>query len=776
MSKTKKKSYNVEYSKLGFKKWLLYLLFLSVLAYFSPFIIRYFLKGTINIGSDKNLAIRLISFLVFLCFWCSELTRKMRYANKKMMRGKEMGTARFEDVEEFSTKMQNTSNPNCNMIFSMNGKKSLDSKATLLNNNTLVVGGSGAGKTAGFIAVNLLQNYGCNIITDPKGDTARDFGKALEMKGRVVKKLDLTEMQYSMQYNPFKYVRKLDELGELVDNIIQNTTDPDAKGGDPFWENAESMFDKFLFFYTYECCPCDYYKYTTYKINNDSILIDLDEELPNMKDEIMADAKFGNRVKLYKTPMKDKNGNIMRLNQTFRTVLTLLGEAEIKDRGASDLDCRVLMYKEQLKAKGVIPDTNKTISNYNKTMRGASDTVRSIVISSNARFDKFANEDLFRILDDDELDLESIFTGKIAGKKEIVHTDLFLVIPDDKSTYNFIVGMLYTQLFQIGYQVARENNGKCPMSVGLWMDEFANIKMPSDFKKILATCRSRDIFIVIIIQALSQLKTLYPQEEWEEVVGNCDSFLYLGGNEQGSHKYVSEILGKMTIDKESSSDSLGKQGSHSLSNDVLGRELMTDAEVSMLPNNECIFRVRGHYPVRDKKCYWFLMEEYNYIKKLDKWNIKIKAKKEELFNTNNYIFIENEEEYQKENNCKINTFLFSDLCNSKEKLLEKETKRNQEYEEKGKEKLEELDIENEIKKLLEYEKTLDEKIQKKEKVENEINIKSLIYNMDFSEEQFKIIQYAIDNNVKYEDFLKFANPNKSVTQMKFILDDILKNN
>lgn len=786
---SKKKSYNIERKILNVPLWVAGFIVLAILCYFFP-IILYDRVAFLQKFEIKQ--IRAVMCYLTLLIYLFSLADAILRSGKKFMRGREMGTSRFEDVEDFTEKLENKNNPNCNMILSMSGKKSLDSKQTLLNNNTLCVGGSGAGKTAGFIATNLLQNFGSNIITDPKGDTVRDFGVALEKQGRIVKKLDLTVMKDSLQFNPFPYMKEENQVDELVDNIIANTTDPDAGKGDAFWENAESMFDKFLFFYVWQECPQPFYKYTTYKLNFDSELVDVDKELSHIKDELLSDDRFVTKtqtrdrkitqsiVPIYRTPIKDKDGNQLTLSQSFRSVLTLLNEAEIKDRGASDLDVRMLFLREKIASEGKIADNNKCLMNYNKTMRGAADTVRSIVISANARFDKFHNEELLRILDDDEMELESLFTGKIGDKKADI--DLFLVIPDDKSTYNFVIGMLYTLLFQIGYEVARNNNGKCPQPVGMWLDEFANIKMPKDFEKILATCRSREIYLVIILQSIAQLKTLYPNEQYEGIIGNCDTFLYLGGNEQGSHKYISEIMGKMTIDKQSQSTSLGKQGGSSLSDDVLGRELMDPTEVRMLPNSECLFIVRGHYPVRDKKCYWFKMKEYDYIKKLDKWNTNIQVKKvgdrlvtlkgNDLINDKGIIFgkealnFENENENIKFITCSLRQYLFnndSDFLNKNSKKLDENLN-----------KVSQINVNEVIDFAIKREQDFDKKIKKAIRKKDNNKIMSLIYSQKLTDGQFEIIKQAIDDNFSPEDIEIFAKEGMGEAQTRFLYEQIKK--
>ena len=206
---------------------------------------------------------------------------------------------------------------------------------------------------------------------------------------------------------------------------------------------------------------------------------------------------------------------------------------------------------------------------------------------------------------------------KQKGKQENVKkngktkSNLFIIIPDDDDTFNFVPGMVYTLLFQELYRQARFFGGKLPMDVGFWLDEMANIKMPNNFDKILATCRSRGVYCVPILQSLAQLKTLFADGAWEGIVGNCDTFIYLGGSEASTYEYVSKLLGKWTIDKRTSGESKGTSGSYSENYDVLGRELMLEYELRLLPDDECIIFVRGENPIRDKK--WFPWEHEAYL-------------------------------------------------------------------------------------------------------------------------------------------------------------------
>ena len=223
---------------------------------------------------------------------------------------------------------------------------------------------------------------------------------------------------------------------------------------------------------------------------------------------------------------------------------------------------------------------------------GSGKTLKSIQITLISHLEKFNLTSLVGITQTDEMEL-----GEIGERK----TAVFAVIPDSDSSYNFIVGMLYTQLFQQLYRKADfEHGGRLPVHVHFVMDEFANVALPDDFDKLLATMRSREISVSIILQNLAQLKALF-DKQWESIVGNCDTFLYLGGNEQSTHEYVSKLLGKQTIDTNTYGQSKGRSGSYTTNFQTAGRELMTPDEVRMLDNRYALLFIRGERPVKDLK-------------------------------------------------------------------------------------------------------------------------------------------------------------------------------
>lgn len=229
---------------------------------------------------------------------------------------------------------------------------------------------------------------------------------------------------------------------------------------------------------------------------------------------------------------------------------------------------------------------------YRNYRSGSGKTLKSIQITLVSRLEKFNLDSLASMTRTDEMELWSL------GEKK---TAIFAVIPDNDSSFNFIVGLLYTQLFQqLYYQADVVHGGRLPIHVHFVMDEFANVALPDEFDKLLATMRSREISVSIIIQNLAQLKTLF-EKQWESIVGNCDEFIYLGGNEQSTHEYVSKLLGKETIDTNTYGQSKGRNGSYSTNWQIAGRELLMPEEVRMLDNRYSLVFIRGERPVRDFK-------------------------------------------------------------------------------------------------------------------------------------------------------------------------------
>lgn len=274
--------------------------------------------------------------------------------------------------------------------------------------------------------------------------------------------------------------------------------------------------------------------------------------------------------------------------QNFPMVMDLLSAAEVHEEDEEytsildDMFSRLAMEE---------PD-NLAVKQYSIFKLAAGKTAKSILVSLGVRLEKYNLPQIAAISQIDELDLASLGEKKVA---------LFAVIPDNDSSLNFIVGMMYTQLFQeLYYSADRIHNGRLPVHVHCVMDEFANVALPDEFDKLLATMRSREISVSIIIQNIAQLKALF-DKQWESIIGNCDEFLYLGGNEDSTHELVSKKLGKETISADSYTESKGRNGSYSKNTSLTGRNLMLPEEVRLLDNRYALLFVRGENAVMDEK-------------------------------------------------------------------------------------------------------------------------------------------------------------------------------
>ena len=282
---------------------------------------------------------------------------------------------------------------------------------------------------------------------------------------------------------------------------------------------------------------------------------------------------------LHEAPLEEQN---------FAMIMEMLGSAQVKEED-EDYESPLDILFDRLEMRD--PDSI-AVKQYHIYKQAAGKTAKSILISVGVRLAAFNLPQIAKLTNTDELDLSNMGERKVA---------LFCCIPDADTSLNYLVGMIYSQLFQTLYYMAdRVHGGALPVPVNCIMDEFPNVSLPNEFEKILATCRSRSIYCSIIIQNMSQLKALF-KDSWESLVGNCDEFLYLGGNEKETHKYVSELLGKETIDTNTYGQTKGKSGSYSTNFQQSGRELLQPDEVRMLDNQNALLFIRGERPILDAK-------------------------------------------------------------------------------------------------------------------------------------------------------------------------------
>ena len=449
------------------------------------------------------------------------------YNRKNYRRNEEYGSAKWANNKAVNKKYAEKDYYS-NKILSQNVRIGLDGRRHRRNLNTLVIGGSGAGKTRFFGKPNLMQCNTSFVVLDPKGEQLRDVGNLLEKEGYVIKVVDLINMNRSHCYNPFRYIK--DDKDVL--NLIRNTTPKGSQTNDPFWEKSETALLEALCLYL-----------------------------------------------LHEAPEEEQN---------FTMVMEMIAAAEVKED-----DEEYQSPLDELFERLEIRNPNSlALKQYKIYKQAAGKTAKSILISVGVRLSAFNLESIASLTATDELELD------LVGERK---TAIFAVIPDNDSTFNFLIGMLYTQLFQmLYYQADIVHGGALPIPVHFLMDEFANVALPDEFDKLLSTMRSRLIFVSIIIQNLAQIKGLY-KDSWESTVGNCDTLYYLGGNEQSTHKFMSEYLGKETLDTNTYGKSSGRSGNYSTNYQQAGRELLTPDEVRLLDNDYGLLFIRGERPVFDKK-------------------------------------------------------------------------------------------------------------------------------------------------------------------------------
>lgn len=446
-------------------------------------------------------------------------------------RREEHGSAKWGNARQVNRKYVNKEKY-YNKILTQNVSIGFDGRKHRRNLNTLVCGGSGAGKTRFYAKPNIMNANTSFVVLDPKGELLRDTGNLLKEKGYDIKVIDLINMEKSHCYNPFVYLKDDNDVQRMVTNLFKNTTPKNSSSSDPFWDQAAMMLLMALVLYLHHEAPED------------------EQNFPMVMEMIRA-------------------GEVREDSEDFQSPLDILFE-RLEDENPEHI----------------------AIKYYKNYRSGSGKTLKSIQITLVSRLEKFNLETLASITQTDEMELNTL------GEKK---TAIFAVIPDNDSSFNFIVGMLYTQLFQqLYYSADRVHSGRLPIHVHFVMDEFANVALPDEFDKLLATMRSREISVSIIIQNMAQLKALF-EKQWESIVGNCDEFVYLGGNEQSTHEYVSKLLGKETIDTNTYGQSHGRNGSYSTNWQMAGRELMTPDEVRMMDNQYALLFIRGEKPVKDFK-------------------------------------------------------------------------------------------------------------------------------------------------------------------------------
>lgn len=472
--------------------------------------------------------------------------------------GEEHGSGRMGNVEKEASGLKDDENPEQNMIITKEIWISLNTRLTMLNDNILVIGGSGSGKTRFFVKPNLYQMQ-CNYIcTDPKFSLPKETANAFYKNGYDIKILNLIDMFKSMQWNPFKYFKKPVDILKFVNSLINCTTNELDRGGGEdggFFTKAEISLISTLSFYIMAC--------GSEEERNMNTLMDLLDLMEASEEDEGARSIFD----LMMEELAEENKELCnKYGREFKNSYRYLAE--------------------------------RTYSLYKKA---AGKTAKSILISIGVRLMNFNLPELQYLFGGDTIDLETIGNPKMDRNGNYIKTILYVGISDSDSTFSFIASLMYQQLFEILYQQAdkRENN-RLPIHTRFILDEFANIARIPDFEKKIATMRSREISVSIILQNLAQLKNEY-KDSWETIFGNCDTTVFLGGKEPSTTKYLSELIGNETVDYMSISESRGRDRSWSKSNQLIQRPLFEAAEISRLDNNEALVHIRGFNIFKDKK-------------------------------------------------------------------------------------------------------------------------------------------------------------------------------
>jgi len=463
------------------------------------------------------------------------------YAQQKnYRRGVEHGSAKWGDVHQICRKYRDKDYVQ-NLLLTQNFRMSLDCYKHKRNLNVLVVGGSGAGKSRTYAIPNIMQ---CCLS---QGESVMGCSMVItDPKAELLRKTGglLERMGYEVR----------------VFDLI----------------NPDTSFCYNPFCYVHD--DKDVLKLINNLIRNTTPKGSQASD-PFWEKSETALLQALMLYLLHEAPAEEQN---------FPMIMEMLGSAQVKEEDEeyqSPLD--ILFERLEMRK----PDSI-AVKQYQIYKQAAGKTAKSILISVGVRLAAFNLKEIANLTCTDELDLASIGEKKVA---------LFCCIPDADTSLNYLVGMIYSNLFQTLYYVAdRKYGGRLPVPVHCIMDEWPNVALPDDFDKILATMRSRAISCSIIIQNMAQMKALF-KDSWESLVGNCDELLYLGGNEKEGHKYISELLGKETLDTNTYGQTKGRNGSYSTNYQQTGRELFTPDEIRLLDNRKAILFVRGERPMLDDK-------------------------------------------------------------------------------------------------------------------------------------------------------------------------------
>ena len=494
---------------------------------------------------------------------------------KKYRRGVEYGSARWGRPEDIAPYIDPV--PDWNIPLTRTESLTMTSRPkdpkTARNKNILVIGGSGSGKTRFFVKPSIMQMHSSYVITDPKGQLLKETGKMLLHGGP-----------------------KRDENGKPV---------RDGRGKVVYEPYRIKVLNTINFSKSMKYNPLAYVRSEKDILKLVNVIIantkgdgeKSSEDFWIKAERLLYCALIG--YIWYEAEPEEKN---------FITLLELINACEAREDDETYKSPVDILFDELAQAQ---PE-HFAVKQYVKFKMAAGKTLKSILVSCGARLSPFDIKELRDIMTEDELELDTMGDRKTA---------LFLIMSDTDTTFNFVIAMLQSQLFNLLCDKADDlYNGRLPVHVRCLLDEFANIGQIPNFDKLIATIRSREISASIILQSQSQLKTIY-KDAADTIVGNCDSTLFLGGKEKSTLKEISELLGKETIDSLSQSENRGAQTSHGLSYQKLGKELMTQDEIAVMDGGKCILQLRGVRPFFSDKYDLTKHPRYKYLSDADKKNV-----------------------------------------------------------------------------------------------------------------------------------------------------------
>ena len=466
----------------------------------------------------------LLAGVAWLCIFAAYIVTR-----GKFMFGKEMGSAEWGKIETINNHIKQEEN----VILSKNLEMGLNMQAPPKGHgrqlNTIVIGGSGSGKTWRLITPNLLQANCSYVVVDPAGDLLKNTGGFFRRKKYNIKVLNLIDMDEGDAFNPWEYCNDQNQFQVMVDNFWKSTEDPLAQKGDQFWDESAKTLMLAIVFYLWE--------------TNDVI--------------------------------------------NFHSISAMASFAEPEEGAESPLDGLFDdLYQEN-------PDS-LAVWFYSSFRKGAAKTKQSILQVLNAKLFRTKTSAFEKMTAMDNMKLSELYDDP--KRKSI----LYLVIPTMNTTYNFLVSMLYMLLFE-NINNYYPKHGKCKQHLRIIMDEMANVALPKDFDKVPAVCRKYNYSVVLVLQGISQLKTMFERDRWESIMSNMDTQIFLGSTEQSCHEYFSKALGKSTIDYKTRGYSRGLHGNTNENIQITGRELMTPDEIRNMDNNDCLVFIRDEKPVKDQK-------------------------------------------------------------------------------------------------------------------------------------------------------------------------------